>query len=70
MMIKLFLLAKVLNVLEMKTYYYDHSHSNGTVINEDCLSGNGLKIEARDRDWNRAAWPSFKGMDVGKQEWG
>lgn len=75
-MIKLFPLSKLLKGLELNTYYFDHWDANGIIINDNCLSEDGLEIQPRGIIWHRAAQPSFKEVDetpreetVGKQKW-
>lgn len=75
-MIKLFPLSKLLKGLELNTYYFGHWDTNGIIINDDCLNEDGLEIQPRGIIWDRAAQPSFKDVEVpreetvGKQKWG
>lgn len=76
-MIKLFSLSNLLKGFELNTYYFDHWDANEIIINDDCLSENGLEIQPRGIIWGRVTQLSFKEVDetpreetVGKQKWG
>lgn len=43
----------------MNTYHSNNQNSNGSSINDNCVSRNEIEIQVRGKDRNRAPWPTF-----------
>lgn len=43
----------------MNTYHSNNQNSNGSSINDNCVSRNEIEIQVKGKDRNRAPWPTF-----------